>query len=70
MISDKLDGSSQILTKEEDLSNKESVLKKRKELEELQRNLYNKMDILEKKYTELFKTDLINRNIKDKCFCL
>ena len=68
MISDKLDGSSQILTKEEDLSNKESVLKKRKELEELQRNLYNKMDILEKKYTELFKTDLINRNIKDKCF--
>lgn len=42
MISDKLDGSSQILTKEEDLSNKESVLKKRKELEELQRNLYNK----------------------------
>lgn len=27
MISDKLDGSSQILTKEEDLSNKESVLK-------------------------------------------
>lgn len=68
MISDKLDGSSQILTKEEDLSNKESVLKKRKELEELQRNLYNKMGILEKKYTELFKTDLINRNIKDKCF--
>lgn len=46
MISDKLDGSSQILTKEEDLSNKESVLKKRKELEELQRNLYNKMGIL------------------------
>lgn len=26
------------------------------------------MGILEKKYTELFKTDLINRNIKDKCF--
>ena len=68
MISDKLYGSIQILTKEEDLSNKESVLKKRKELEELQRNLYNKMDILEKKYTELLKTDLINRNIKDKCF--
>lgn len=35
-----------ISDKEEDLSNKESVLKKRKELEELQRNLYNKMGIL------------------------
>lgn len=38
--------SSEILTKEVDLSNKESVLKKRKELEELQRNLYDKMGIL------------------------
>lgn len=61
-------GSSKILIKEEDLSNKESILERRKELEQVQRNLYDKMEILGKKYTELFKTDLINRNIKDKCF--
>lgn len=61
-------GSSEILTKEVDLSSKESVLKRHKELEQVQRNLYDKMENLGKKYTELFKTELINRNIKGKCF--
>lgn len=54
MISDKLDGSSQILTKEEDLSNKESVLKKRKELEELQRNLYIINLLISIKFIKIF----------------
>lgn len=36
-------GLSQILTKEEDLSNKESILERRKELEQVQRNsIYGK----------------------------
>lgn len=58
-----------------DYSNKESVVKRREEIQsdidksfEKQRNLYNEMYALEDRYIEMFKADLINRNIKDKCF--
>lgn len=68
-------GSSKILAKEVDFSNKESVLARRKEiknriseLEKTQNDLWSENSNLEKTYTELFKTDLINRNIKGKCF--
>lgn len=68
-------GPSKILAKEVDFSNKESVLARRKEiknriseLEKTQNDLWSENSNLEKTYTELFKTDLINRNIKGKCF--
>ena len=58
--------------KKRTLSNKRKRFwKKRKEIGRITKNLYNKNGHSRKENIQnCFKTDLINRNIKDKMFCL